>query len=128
MNKAVIAMGSNIDPEYHIPYALKAIDEKFTICKMSDFIYTKPLLYENQDNFLNGSILIETDMNQPEIVVELKAIEDEMRRDRNKPKNGPRKIDLDLVVFNHDIVDEDVYKRKFLKEEVLELIPDIGIE
>lgn len=118
-------MGSNIDPEYHIPYALKAIDEKFTIVKMSQFIYTKALLYEDQADFLNGSVLVESELTAEQLIKELKAIEDEMKRDRTTPKNGPRNIDLDLIVYNNEIIDEDVYERDFLKDSIKELQPEV---
>lgn len=124
MNKAIVALGSNIDPEYHIPYSLKAIDEKFSILEMSEFHYTKPLLYEDQADFLNGSVLIETDLSRENIEKQLKRIENEMGRDRSGKKSGPRKIDLDIVVFNGKVVDDDVYERKFLRSFIKDLVPD----
>lgn len=127
-NNAIIALGSNIDPEYNIPYALKALDEKMRILEMSEFIYTKPLIYENQSDFLNGAVLVETDLQDREIVHILKDIEDEMKRDRTAPKSGPRNIDLDLVVYHGKIIDEDVYKRDFLQNSIKELMPEIVIE
>lgn len=118
-------MGSNIEPEYHIPYALKAIDARYSILAMSEFIYTEPLLYTDQEEFLNGSVMIETTLSQEELIAGLKEIEDEMQRDRTMFKNGPRKIDLDLIVYEGEIVDDDVYKRDFLKNSVLELLPEL---
>lgn len=124
-DNAIIALGSNIDPEYNIPYALKVIDEKFTIAEMSEFIYTKPLLYENQADFLNGAVLVYTELSADKIVQVLKEIEDEMKRNRNGIKNGPRNIDLDLIVYHGEVVDDDVYKRDFLQNSIRELMPEL---
>jgi 7,8-dihydro-6-hydroxymethylpterin-pyrophosphokinase len=45
-----------------------------------------------------------------------------MGRDRTGPKFGPRCIDLDIVVWNGEIVDEDYYTRDFLQKSVAELV------
>ena len=50
-----------------------------------------------------------------------KKIEDKMGRDRTAPKFGPRNIDLDIVVWNGEIVDDDYYTRDFLQKSVREI-------
>jgi 2-amino-4-hydroxy-6-hydroxymethyldihydropteridine diphosphokinase len=42
-------------------------------------------------------------------------IEDKLGRDRSRPKFGPREIDLDVLMFDGEIVDEDYYTRDFLQ-------------
>jgi 7,8-dihydro-6-hydroxymethylpterin-pyrophosphokinase len=44
-----------------------------------------------------------------------------MGRDRTAPKFGPRNIDLDIVVWNGEIVDNDYYTRDFLQKSVDEI-------
>jgi len=50
-----------------------------------------------------------------------------MGRDRSLPKFGPRTIDLDILIWNKKVVDEDYYKRDFLRKGVEEIIPDLKL-
>jgi 2-amino-4-hydroxy-6-hydroxymethyldihydropteridine diphosphokinase len=47
-----------------------------------------------------------------------------MGRDRSLPKSGPRVIDLDILIWNREVVDEDYYERDFLRKGVAEILPD----
>ncbi|MFT5170108.1 MAG: 2-amino-4-hydroxy-6-hydroxymethyldihydropteridine diphosphokinase [Lysobacterales bacterium] len=125
MNKVIIGLGSNIDPKENIEQARTHLKQNFTILAESTFIQTKPLGYINQDDFINGSIYLETELNQEEVRKQLKTIENELGRKRTEIKFGPRSIDLDIVIWNEDIVDNDFYDRDFLKNAVLELIPNL---
>ncbi len=53
-----------------------------------------------------------------EVVAKLKGMEDDMGRDRSRPKFGPREIDLDVIIWNQNVVDEDYYERDFLGQLV----------
>ena len=125
MNRAIIGVGSNIDPEKHIREARKLIADKFTLLRESEFIETAPIGYTNQANFINGAYLIQTPIEMPAVKRRLHIIEQALGRVRTENKFGPRIIDLDIVVWNNEIVDDDVYERDFLKTSVLELIPTL---
>ncbi|HET6528428.1 MAG TPA: 2-amino-4-hydroxy-6-hydroxymethyldihydropteridine diphosphokinase [Balneolaceae bacterium] len=127
MNEAVIALGSNINPKENVNAALDAIDKAFSLIKKSQFIFTKPLGYENQPDFLNGAVLIQTVMEKAGITDELKRIETKLGRKRKGHKNGPRTIDLDLVLFNERVLDDDVFERDFLKQSIQELLPGVKL-
>ncbi len=53
----------------------------------------------------------------------LREIESGLGRVRTGNKNGPRTIDLDILVWNGEVVDDDVYEREFLKTSIRELLP-----
>ena len=122
-NSTVIAVGSNINPEENVCLAEKEIKSLGVLLKKSDFFYTKPLLYENQDDFYNGVFLLHTHYPLIELKKELKLLENKLGRVRTANKNGPRTIDLDIVLFNNQILDKDVFVRDFVKEPVLEILP-----
>ncbi len=121
MNSVVIGIGSNINAEINIQKMLEILREKVRVLKVSAMIKTKPIGIENQPDYTNGAVKIETEFNREDLTVLLKSIEDEMGRDRSAPKFGPRNIDLDIVVWNGEIVDEDYYTRDFLQKSVGEL-------
>jgi 2-amino-4-hydroxy-6-hydroxymethyldihydropteridine diphosphokinase len=121
MNTYIIGIGSNINAETNIPKMLEILAEKVEILKVSSMIKTKPIGIENQPDYTNGAVKLITDLNREDLTVLLKAIEDRMGRDRTAPKFGPRNIDLDIVVWNGEIVDDDYYTRDFLKKSVDEI-------
>jgi 2-amino-4-hydroxy-6-hydroxymethyldihydropteridine diphosphokinase len=127
MNKAVIALGSNIQPEENIQKALEAISHHFDLIEKSNFVFTEPVGYKDQPDFLNGTVLIGTVSDKNELISTLKEIEVQLGRTKRARKNGPRKIDLDLIVFNGCIVDDEVLKRDFLKASLLKLLPDFQL-
>ena len=124
MNTAVISVGSNINPENNIRLAKEKISSKVRLLKSSKFVFTKPIEYENQDDFLNGAFLIETEHNKDSLYKILKNIETELGRRKTSNKNGPRTIDLDLLLWNNQVIDTDIHSRNFLKESILELVSD----
>ena len=136
INKAVIGLGSNINPNENIARAIALLTERLNIVKASAFQWTKPVGYVNQDDFKNGSVLVETPLELETLKRELKAIEKALGRPRQDCrgrktpaiKSGPRTIDLDITVWNNKVVDQDLYKREFLHSAALELIPNLYIE
>jgi 2-amino-4-hydroxy-6-hydroxymethyldihydropteridine diphosphokinase len=122
VNSAIISIGSNIDAEANIAKMITYLEEKVKIVKVTPLIKTKPIGIENQPDFTNGAVKIETLLPKENLNLLLKSIEDQLGRDRTAAKFGPRTIDLDIVVWNGEIVDNDYYTRDFLKNSVDELI------
>lgn len=120
-NVAIISIGSNIDAEKNIARMLKILGNEVEIQKISTLVKTKPIGIENQPDYTNGAVKIETNRNRKELKRLLKAIEDQLGRDRSAPKFGPRTMDLDIMVWNGEIVDEDYYERDFLQKCVAEV-------
>lgn len=125
MNRAVIGLGSNIDPTQNIKKARALLKEHFHVLRESSFVQTKPFGYTQQADFINGCVYIETDLDEIKIKVKLKSLEKELGREVSPIKYGPRSIDMDIVVFNQRVVDRDFYQRDFLKRAVLELLPQL---
>ncbi len=127
LNEIVIGIGSNINPKINIKKAKELISTKAKILKISSFIETEPLGVKKQNNFINGSILITTNMNKNDLEFWLRKLEVNLGRIRTPNKHGPRTIDLDILVWNGEVVDGDVYKRSFLRSSMKELLPDLKL-
>ena len=123
MNTAVIGVGSNINPEENVRCAKDKISLELKLINSSPPVYTKPVGYENQDDFLNCALIIETENDKEGVKKILKAIEIELGRKKVFNKYGPRTIDLDILIWNNEVIDSDVYSRKFLRKSILELLP-----
>jgi 2-amino-4-hydroxy-6-hydroxymethyldihydropteridine diphosphokinase len=116
MNKVIIGLGSNILPEENIGKALEELGNIISIIKTTALLRTKPVGIIDQPDFLNGALLAETNLDKESLKVYLKSLEDLLGRDRTLPKSGPRTIDLDIIVWNGEILDEDYYTRDYLRE------------
>ena len=60
MNRVVIGLGSNIDPDENIAKARESIAAEFRLLDESRWVETKPVGFSKQANFINGALLIET--------------------------------------------------------------------
>ena len=121
VNYAFISMGSNINPNINFSRPIELIGQEYLVLGISSFKTTKPIGIIDQPDFLNGVVLIETSSAMERVVKQLKHIEDLMGRDRSVPKFGPRIIDLDVVIWNGQVVDDDYYSRDFIREAVSEI-------
>ena len=126
-HEVVIGLGSNIDPEANLEQAVQELKSRFKVSKLSQWIRTKPIGIQDQPDFYNGALLMETELEQQSLKKELKQIEDILGRDRSLPKFGPRTIDLDILIWNKEVVDQDFYEREFLRKGVEEIIPDLEL-
>jgi len=122
-NRAVLGLGSNIDPEENTRKAIELIRAEFRLVKTSSFVRTEPVGFKEQAPFLNGALLIETELDAASLKTRLKEIETVLGRVRTGNKNGPRTIDLDILVWNGEVIDDDVHEREFLKSSIVELLP-----
>ncbi len=121
-SSAVISLGSNINARRNFESALQLLAGYFKVGAVSSFVTTRPIGITDQPDFLNGAVLIRTEKSRDEVRVILKQIEDQLGRDRSEAKFGPRTIDLDIVVWNNEVVDNDYYDRDFLKKSVDEVL------
>ncbi len=107
--RAVISLGSNIGDRFsYLQSALNEINElpnsKILIC--SSVYETKPVGLEDQSDFLNAVIILDTDFNAEELLMKLMLIELNLGRERSI-KWGPRTIDLDLIDYEKMIIDTE---------------------
>ncbi|MCY3826118.1 MAG: 2-amino-4-hydroxy-6-hydroxymethyldihydropteridine diphosphokinase [Candidatus Dadabacteria bacterium] len=125
MNTVIIGVGSNIDAERNVSVAKRMLGEKLRVLGESKFVRTKPIGSREQQDFLNGSLLIETRLGCKQLKTLLKGVEVSLGRGVGEDRYGPRKMDLDILVWNGEIVDPDVYERGFLRRSVIELCPEL---
>ncbi len=120
-NTCIVGIGSNIDPELNIDRVLSILKQETGFVAASGFVKTKPIGITDQPEFVNGAVKLETQMAMDDFRAYLKKLEDRLGRDRSLPKFGPRTIDLDIVVWNGEVVDKDFYTRDFLRNAAAEL-------
>lgn len=121
MNNVIVSIGSNIDAERNIAKALMLLAEDVEIVKQASVLITSPIGITNQPEFSNSAVLIQTSLDKESLNLLLKTVENRCGRDRTRPKFGPREIDLDILIWNEQVVDNDYDSRDFLRQLAAEL-------
>jgi 2-amino-4-hydroxy-6-hydroxymethyldihydropteridine diphosphokinase len=105
MNKAYLLIGGNLgDREANLARAVKGIAARCGhVLAASSLYVTAAWGKEDQPDFLNQALLVGTAYGAERLLEELLAIEQEMGRKRQE-KYGPRTIDIDILLFNQDIL------------------------
>lgn len=127
-----LALGSNLgDRRGNIKNAIKKISllQKTKVLKQSKLIYTDPIGGPvNQPKFLNAALKISTVFSPMNLLKSLKIIEKDLGREKNV-RNGPRKIDLDILLYADRIVREKdlviPHPRMFRREFVLKPLSEV---
>ena len=97
---------------------------------------TDPVGYLDQPRFLNGAVALETDLAAGVLLARLLDVERRLGRERTgEERFGPRTIDLDLLLYGQEEIDEPgltvphprLAKRRFALEPLHELEPDLAL-
>ncbi len=136
--ESYIGLGSNLDnPEWQLDSALAALDgiPDTRLVKYSSFYRSLPLGPSEQPDFVNAVALLNSSMMAGQLLRQLQLIENRQGRTRNGQKWGPRTLDLDLLLYGNQIIEEPelsvphpgIRHRNFVLAPLLELAPDLEI-
>jgi 2-amino-4-hydroxy-6-hydroxymethyldihydropteridine diphosphokinase len=136
---AYVALGSNLgDREETLRRALEALaaEPEIEVVAVSRFIDTEPVGYLDQPRFLNGAAALETALPARELLERLLAVEGRFGRRRDVvPLQGPRTLDLDLLLYGDAEIDEPgirvphprMHERRFVLEPLADLDPALEV-
>jgi 2-amino-4-hydroxy-6-hydroxymethyldihydropteridine diphosphokinase len=135
MPAAFIGIGSNLDDrERAIEDALRLLNAHagIDVVAVSAIRETDPVGVVDQPRFLNAAARLETRLSPRQLLDRLLGIERELGRVRIE-RDGPRTIDLDLLVYGDEVVDEPglrvphprLHERRFVLEPLNDLDPDL---
>ncbi len=103
-----IGIGSNLgDREKYIENAIEKLKniEGVEVKRVSNIHETEPVGGPRQGKYLNAAIEIETGLKPRELLAKLQDIEKQLGRKRTV-KNAPRTIDLDILLYGDNKIDE----------------------
>lgn len=132
--RAAIALGSNLDdPEAHVKRGFDDLGALpgTRIVARSKLYRTKPVGYLDQPDFINACALVETELAPRTLLEALLEIERRHGRKREIP-NGPRTLDLDIIVYGDRIVNEPglviphprAHEREFVLKPLMDVWPN----
>ena len=106
MHTAYIALGANLpspagQPLDTLVTAVQQLGSLGNVKQQSSLYRTEPVGFSDQPLFLNAVVALETDLDSRTLLNKLLAIEKEFGRDRSAGiPNGPRTLDLDILLWN----------------------------
>src|SRR5436305_12745168 len=139
MERAYVALGSNLgDREATIRAALAALDADpgVVVVAVSELIETEPVGLVDQPRFLNGAVALDTILEPRALLELLLAVERRFGREREGvPPQGPRTLDLDLLLYGEARIEEPglriphprLHVRAFVLGPLAELDPSLEV-
>ncbi len=107
MKTVILGLGTNLgDRIKNLNDALEYISRRFFVVSVSKVYSTASLLRDEQQDYFNIAITIRVDSSPFELLEFCKQIEQDMGRDISVKKWGARVIDIDIIDYNNEIVDD----------------------
>jgi len=137
VTRAYVGLGANLgnrEETLQRAVSLLTAAEGVEVLAVSELSETDPVGVVDQPRFLNGAVTVETTLSARGLLDALLAIEQSLGRERVE-RWGPRTIDLDLLLYGDEIVDEPglrvphprLHERRFALEPLAELDPELVI-
>jgi 2-amino-4-hydroxy-6-hydroxymethyldihydropteridine diphosphokinase len=124
--KVYLSLGSNISPEINIPAALAAIEGAFGEVLAHSSAWQSAAVGAVGLDFLNAAVLVHSPLSPTQIKTEiLRPLEARMGRVRTEDKNAPRTIDIDILLYGDQIVDETLWRQAHLAVPLAEIYPGL---
>jgi 2-amino-4-hydroxy-6-hydroxymethyldihydropteridine diphosphokinase len=136
--RAYVGLGANLgDRETTIRRAVELLADTVgvEVLAVSALRETDPVGVEDQPRFLNGAAALETTLEPRAVLEALLGIERVLGRVRDGLRFGPRTIDLDLLLYDDETIEEPgltvphprLHERRFALEPLAELAPALAI-
>ncbi|NLS52987.1 2-amino-4-hydroxy-6-hydroxymethyldihydropteridine diphosphokinase [Hafnia alvei] len=136
MTRVYIALGSNLaNPLHQVQSALNALAElpQTKLIATSSLYRTPPLGPQDQPDYLNAVVALDTDLPAENLLDHTQKIELEHGRVRKDERWGPRTLDLDILLFGDEIINTDrltvphydMKNRQFMLYPLAEIAPEL---
>ncbi|MFD2167671.1 2-amino-4-hydroxy-6-hydroxymethyldihydropteridine diphosphokinase [Thalassotalea euphylliae] len=138
MTIAYIGLGSNLeDPAHQIQLAVDAIATipESKINTVSSLFFSRPMGPQDQPDYMNAVVALETSLAPLALLDALQTIEKDAGRVRKGERWGPRILDLDILLFGDDIINNErlivphygMKEREFVLIPLFEIAPDLTL-
>ncbi|HLE50654.1 MAG TPA: 2-amino-4-hydroxy-6-hydroxymethyldihydropteridine diphosphokinase [Anaerolineales bacterium] len=123
-NAVYLGLGSNIAPQVNLPKAIALLRKSVRILALSN-VWESPPVSGPGPNFLNAAALIHTRLSAEELRDQvLRPIEARLGRVRTPDPNAPRTIDLDILIYDGQVIEADLWHQAHLCIPLAEINSD----
>ena len=133
MKKVFLCLGSNLGERAdNLKEAeLRIAEHVGSIVSVSSVYETEPWGFESENTFLNKVLCIKTDLSPSGLLGRILMIESQLGRVRCETQYKSRNIDIDILLYNNDIVKEQaleiphprMHERRFAMIPMVEIAP-----
>ena len=100
-----LGLGGNLgNPPATFEQALKLIGEFAQVTKVSKLYKSKPYGFADQPDFYNAAAQLASELPPLDLLAQLQEVEKKLGK-KVVRKNGPRVIDLDLLLYGEEVID-----------------------
>lgn len=118
-------LGSNIRPEHNIPLAVSLLQKELKVLRSSS-VWETTAVGSDGPNFLNAGLLVSSSFDLPALKERiLHPLEARLGRVRTQDKNAPRTIDIDIILFDGQVLDPTLWSYAFRAIPIAEILPDV---
>ncbi len=110
MALAYIGLGSNLaDPQGQISSALAMLEqlEHCLVSKVSALYFSRPMGPQDQPDYMNAVVAIETSLSPLDLLDQLQSIENTAGRVRKENRWGARVLDLDILLYDQQLINTE---------------------
>ena len=107
MALAYVGLGSNLSaPEKQIKHAVALLShiKNTKLSDLSSLYFSRPMGPQDQPDYMNAVAALQTELSPLELLDKLQAVENKAGRVRKDNRWGARILDLDILLFDNDII------------------------
>jgi len=129
MPTVYLGLGSNIDAEKNLGFAVQELRRRFTVLRLSAVYRSKAVGFDGPD-FLNLVAMIDTDVSPEAVNRQIAKIQARAGRERGRERYSSRTLDIDLLLIDQLCIEElrvprrDVLKYGFVLKPLADIAPD----
>ena len=123
-----LLLGSNIKPEENLFQAMMLLQREVTVIRSSS-IWESEAVGSEGPNFLNAAVLVQSTCGKILLKEQVcRPLEAMLGRIRTKDRNAPRTIDIDIIIFDGQVVDPSLWVHAYVAVPVSEILVDYRSE
>lgn len=133
-----IGLGSNLDnPRAQLTQAIEALQQlpESVNPRVSSMYRSRPMGPQDQPDYVNAVMQLDTRLSPLELLDQLQSIEQQQGRVRGEVRWGPRTLDLDLLLYDQQVIDlprlkiphPGLHERSFVLYPLFEIAPALEI-
>ena len=120
---AYLCLGSNIQPGENLHKAIDLLRQRTRLLALST-CWESAAVGSQGPNFLNIGALVATPLDAAALKEQvLSPIEKRLGRVRSADKYAPRTMDIDITVFDGQVLDAEIWRRGYLALIFAEMLP-----
>lgn len=124
MNEVLVSIGSNENKERNLAICHQLLDANFDSITYSNTLITNAYGNNYKNDFINQLAIINTNIDRVTLIEILKSIERKLGRKSEDKKDGIVKIDIDVIIWNNEIIKPEDITRSYIKD----LLPSLPMK